>query len=65
MSALLGVEGTIVNQTLEQLVAENQELKRLLAEAVTLITDQKAMLDQIKQEINSGQLYRRSATQPG
>ncbi len=65
MSALLGVQGTIVNQTLEQLVAENRELKRLLTEAASLIVDQKAMLDQIKQELNSGQLYRRPANQPG
>jgi len=53
---LLGVEGTIENESPVDLVAENLALKAELARAAQIISDQQTLLTQIKQEIENGNL---------
>jgi hypothetical protein len=52
----LGVEGTIENESPVDLAAENQMLKTQLAEAIVVIKDQQALINQIKQDIINGKL---------
>ena len=55
----LGVQGNIENASIKSydaLAAENQELKKKVAEAVLVILEQKNLLNQIGEDIKSGKL---------
>lgn len=59
----LGVDGTIENASVKSydaLNAENQALHIKLSEAVTIIKDQAALINKIKEEIQNGNLIYRS-----
>ncbi len=64
----LGVDGVIKNDSIvsyDALTAENQKLKQQLEQAVLITIDQKELLDQIKKEIESGNLVYRNSPAPG
>lgn len=63
----LGVDGTIENDSVisyDALNAEVVQLRTQLAEAVIIIKDQAALINQIKEEIQSGNLVYRQRTVP-